>query len=63
MNYPYRYGVNTVLLNNRGVEFLDCEFILGVEPRRDGRTAKPWFEVDFSKDTISGELKTELERQ
>ena len=48
MNYPYRYGVNSVLLNNRGETFLDSEFILGVEPRRDGRTAKPWFELDCS---------------
>lgn len=48
MNYPYRYGVNTVLLNNRGRRFLDSEFLLGVEPRRNGRTAKPWFELDCS---------------
>ena len=48
MNYPFRYGVNSVLLNNRGEKFLDSEFILGVEPRRDGRTAKPWFELDCS---------------
>ena len=48
MNYPLRYGVNSVLLNNRGSEFLDSEFILGVEPRRDGQTAKPWFELDCS---------------
>lgn len=46
MNFPFRYGVNSLLLNNRGEEFLDSEFILGVEPRRDGRTAKPWFQLD-----------------
>ena len=46
MNYPFRYGVNSVLLNNRGEKFLDSEFILGVEPRRGGRTAQPWFELD-----------------
>ena len=45
MNYPWRYGVNSVLLNNRGESFLDSEFILGVEPRRGG-TATPWFELD-----------------
>ena len=33
MNYPFRYGINTLLLNNRGETFLDSEFILGVEPR------------------------------
>ncbi len=48
MNYPFRYGVNSVLLNNRGKKFLDSEFILGVEPRRDGRTHTPWFTVDCS---------------
>ena len=48
MNYPWRYAVNTLLLNNRGEKFLDSEFILGIEPRRDGRTAKPWFELDCS---------------
>ena len=49
MNYPFRYGINTVLLNNRGKKFLDSEFILGVEPRRDGRTHTPWFDIDCSK--------------
>jgi len=48
MNYPFRYGINSVLLNNRGEKFLDSEFILGVEPRRDGRTAQPWFELECS---------------
>ena len=46
MNYPFRYAVNSVLLNNRSREFLDSEFILGVEPRRDNRTSKLWFELD-----------------
>ena len=46
MNFPFRYGVNSVLLNNRGKRFLDSEFILGVEPRRNRRTAKPWFTLD-----------------
>ncbi len=46
MNFPFRYGVNSVLLNDRGRSFLDSEFILGVEPRRDRRTAKPWFTLD-----------------
>jgi hypothetical protein len=45
MNYPFRYAVNSVLLNNKGKAFLDSEFILGVEPRRDGRLAEPWFEL------------------
>ena len=46
MNFPFRYGVNSVLLNNRGESFLDSEFILGVEPRRERRTARPWFTLD-----------------
>ena len=46
MNYPFRYGVNSLLLNNLGRTFLDSEFILGVEPRKDERMMKPWFEVD-----------------
>ncbi len=48
MNYPFRYGVNTLLLNNAGTRFVDAEFALGVEPRRDGRTAQPWFDLDCS---------------
>ena len=46
MNLPLRYGVNSVLLNILGKKFLDSEFILGVEPRRDGVCAKPWFTLD-----------------
>ena len=46
MNFPFRYGVNSVLLNDRGERFLDSEFLLGVEPRRDRRTARPWFTLD-----------------
>ena len=46
MNYPYRYAINTVLLNNEGREFLDSEFLLGVEPRRDGRTSTFWYRLD-----------------
>ena len=50
MNYPFRYGVNSVLLNDRGKTFQDSAFILGVEPRRGSRTAKPWFELDCDGD-------------
>jgi enediyne biosynthesis protein E4 len=48
MNFPFRYAVNSLLLNNRGQAFLDSEFLLGVEPRRGGRTRKPWFTRDCS---------------
>ena len=46
MSFPYRYGINSLLLNNRGQKFLDSEFILGIEPRKDLYT--PWFEIDCS---------------
>ncbi len=48
MNFPYRYGPNSVLLNDRGEKFVEAAFTLGVEPRRDRRTAKPWFDLDCS---------------
>jgi len=47
MNYPERYMINSVKLNDRGQRFVDAEFVLGVEPRRGGVTA-PWFELDAS---------------
>ena len=46
MNLPFRYGVNSLLLNNKGRRFLDSEFILGIKPRRNGVTAIPYFECD-----------------
>lgn len=46
MNFPFRYCVNTLLLNDQGKTFRDSEFLLGVEPRREGRTATMWFELD-----------------
>ena len=46
MNYPFRYGVNSLLINDRGQTFRDAEFILGVEPRRDGRSMTWWFDLD-----------------
>ena len=48
MNYPFRYAVNSLLLNDRGRGFLDSEYVLGVEPRKNGITAVPWFEVNCS---------------
>ncbi len=46
MNFPFRYAVNSLLLNNQGERFHDSEYILGIEPRRDKKTAKLWFEID-----------------
>jgi hypothetical protein len=48
MNLTYRYHVNSLLLNDRGRKFQDAEFILRVEPRQNGVTATPWFELDCS---------------
>ena len=45
----FRYGINSLLLNNRGEKFLDSEFLLGIEPRRDGRMYTPWFDIDCSQ--------------
>src|SRR3954462_2853871 len=45
MNYPERYMVNSVKLNDRGQKFVDAEFVLGVEPR-SGPQPRPWFELD-----------------
>jgi len=50
MSFPYRYGINSMLLNNRGERFLDAEFLLGIEPRRGGQTHAPWFNLDCSGD-------------
>ena len=47
MNYPERYMINSVKLNDRGQRFVDAEFVLGVEPRSGG-LATPWFELDAS---------------
>lgn len=46
MNYPYRYGVNSVLLNEAGRHFLPSEFTLGVEPRPHADTAQVWFTLE-----------------
>jgi enediyne biosynthesis protein E4 len=45
MNYPERYMVNSVKLNDAGHRFVDAEFVLGVEPRQ-GDVVTPWFELD-----------------
>ena len=47
MNYPERYMVNSVKLNDHGKKFVDAEFVLGVEPRSGG-LATPWFDLDAS---------------
>jgi enediyne biosynthesis protein E4 len=56
MNYPHRYGINSVLLNNAGEKFLDAEFIVGVEPRAGGRTHTPWFDLDCFQEGLGTDL-------
>ncbi len=46
MNFPHRYGINSVLLNEAGRHFLPSEFLLGVEPRPNGVTDQVWFTLD-----------------
>jgi len=47
MGYPFRYGIDSMLLNNRGKKFLDSEFLLGIEPREQTHT--PLFDLDCSQ--------------
>ncbi len=49
MGYPFRYGINFMLLDNRGEKFIEAEFLLGIEPRRDGRANAFSFELDCAK--------------
>jgi hypothetical protein len=44
MGYPFRYAINSVLLNEAGRRFFDSEFLLGVEPR--GRIEKVYFTLN-----------------
>jgi len=45
MNFPFRYGNNSLLLNEGGHHFLPSEFVLGVEPRPTG-TQQVWFTLE-----------------
>ena len=49
MNYPLRYAINSVLINEGGTKFFDAEFQLGVEPRPGNRFEKDWFTIDCNK--------------
>jgi hypothetical protein len=62
MDYPFRYGINSMLLNNRGKKFLDAELLLGIEPRKVPYT--PWFVLDCAnQSTLPEPLKSECEGQ
>lgn len=55
MSYPYRYAINSVLLNDQGKRFVDSEFVLGVEPRAKG-TAQRWMQIDCDGADAENEL-------
>ncbi len=62
MDYPERYEMNSVKLNDHGQKFVDAEFVLGVEPR-SGSLATPWFQLDASgKDKNHPDAKGETGR-
>jgi hypothetical protein len=56
MGYPFRYGINSLLLNERGQRFFDAEFVVGVEPRAGGRFEKPMFSLDVATEDAAHEL-------
>lgn len=48
MGYPFRYGMNSLLLNDRGQRFLDSEYVLNIEPRPGLVTDEDYFTLDCS---------------
>ena len=46
MGFFFRYGPNSLLLNQGGERLVDAEFVMGLEPRQDGSYFRPWFVVD-----------------
>src|SRR5204863_2277009 len=40
------YAMNSLLLNDGGQRFVDCEFVLGAEPPKDNRIEKVFFTLD-----------------
>src|SRR5436190_19454693 len=47
MGYPFRYGIQSLLLNDGGRKFFDTEFVLGIEPRQKGPLIE-YFKMDCS---------------
>jgi hypothetical protein len=56
MGYPFRYAINSVLLNESGKRFFDAEFMLGIEPRAGGRLGKEFFTLDCSGNDSTNNL-------
>jgi len=57
MGFPSRYGINSLLLNDNGV-FRDAEFIVGIEPRKDGQFEIPWPVDDIPGESLFGTLSS-----
>jgi hypothetical protein len=45
MNFPFRYGINSMLLNESGKRFAHAEFTLELEPRVNGEMQE-WMRLD-----------------
>lgn len=56
MCFPYRYGINSVLLNQAGKGFVDSESILRIEPRTGSPMIVPWFELDCDDQDVDNPL-------
>ncbi len=48
MGYPLRYAINSMLLNEAGERFVDSEYVLGLEPRKNNRIQMEFFTLDCS---------------
>lgn len=57
MCFPYRYGVNSLLLNDKGERFLDAHFTTGIEPRSSDEQIAPWFALDFDNEDSEHPLR------
>jgi len=62
MNFPFRYSLNSLLLNEKGERFRDTEFLLGIEPRAGGFST-PWFEMDLAKESQDSSVLSVLESE
>ncbi len=62
MNFPFRYGINSLLLNEGGHHFLPSEFVLGVEPRKNGATQQVWFTLECNGGDAFNPLCTECSK-
>jgi len=48
MGYPFRYGINSLLINDGGKKFIDGEFLVGIEPRAGNAIDEVYFTCDCS---------------